>query len=205
VICRGPDAGEEPTYVLLERWAPTSGGPEGPAAVAELARRHLAAYAPVTAQDFATWAGIPLATARQGLADLGDEVGEVREVRTAGGTLLVPAGLRRPEPGTRAAWRLLPAFDAYLLGYADRAAVLDPAHAARVNAGGGWLHPVAVRGGRVAGTWRLRRRARGQGLVAAVEAFDGTPDDAATAALEAEARDVGRFLGTAVVLEPSHL
>jgi hypothetical protein len=200
LVCRGPDAGPEPTYVLLERWVPTTAGPEGPDALAELARRHLAAYAPATAQDLATWAGIALGAARQGLAGLGDDV---REVATARGRQWVPADPpeQEPEPVPRTDWRLLPAFDAYLLGYADRDAMLDPGHAARVNAGGGWLHPVVLRGGRVAGTWRLRRRAAGQ--VAAVELFGGPADAAAAAALEAEADDVGRFLGTAVALEIS--
>jgi hypothetical protein len=196
LVCRGPEAGTEPTYVLLDRWVPTTDGPEGPEAVAELARRHLAAYAPAAAEDLATWAGIALGAARQALADLGDDV---RRVATARGPMWVPADQREPEPASRTAWRLLPAFDSYLLGYADRAAVLDPAHATRVNAGGGWLHPVAVRGGRVGGTWRLRRR--GDGHVAAVDLFDGPPDDAAATALQAEADDVGRFLGAGVDLE----
>jgi hypothetical protein len=197
-ICRGPDDGDEPTYTLLDRWVPNGGGPDGAAAVAELARRHLAAYAPVTVEDLAAWAGIPLTAACAGVRDLG---GEVAEVATERGPRLVPAGTRRPASGTatNGSWRLLPAFDAYLLGYADRRALLDPAHARRVNAGGGWLHPLAVRDGRVAGTWRLKPGPRGA-RVAAVELFDGPPDARATEALEAEARDAGRFLGTEVTL-----
>jgi len=194
IVCRGPDADREPTFTLLEQWVPAADGPDGPRAAAELARRHLAAYAPVGAADLAAWAGIPIGAARRGLADLGDDA---REVATARGPLWVPAD--QPEPASRTAWRLLPAFDAYLLGYADRAAVLEAAHTSRVNAGGGWLHPVVVHGGRVAGTWRLRRRAAGH--VAAVELFGGRPDRAATAALEAEAGDLGRFLGAPVTLE----
>jgi hypothetical protein len=49
--------------------------------------------------------------------------------------------------------RLLPAFDPYLLGYADRSFALDPAHAKQVNAGGGWLHPQLFVDGEIAGTW----------------------------------------------------
>jgi hypothetical protein len=42
-----------------------------------------------------------------------------------------------------------------LLGYADRSAVLDPAHADRVAPGAnGLFRPVVVAGGRVVGTWR---------------------------------------------------
>jgi hypothetical protein len=197
LVCRGPEDGSEPTYVLLESWVADTDGPDGEDAVTELARRHLAAYAPATAADVATWAGLPLTAVRRAVAALGDEVTPVPAESTAAGhvELLAPAGTVRPPAASRRAWRLLPAFDSYLLGYADRAAVLDPAHARRVNAGGGWLHPCVVHGGRVVGTWRLDRAGGG----VAVDLFDaGTgaaPDAAGRRALAAEARDVGRFLG----------
>jgi len=197
VVCRGPDDGDEPTYVLLGSWVRDPGGPDGDDAVTELTRRHLAAYAPATAADVATWAGLPVTAVRRAVAALGDEVQAVPLV--SGGELLAPAGTTRPPAAARRAWRLVPAFDSYLLGYADRAAVLDPAHARRVNAGGGWLHPCVVHGGRVAGTWRLGRAA---GAVT-VDLFDGPgagPAGADRQALEAEANDVGRFLGIAAEL-----
>jgi hypothetical protein len=49
---------------------------------------------------------------------------------------------------------LLPPFDEFTVAYTDRSAVLDPAHAKRVNAGGGMLNAVIVSRGRVVGTWK---------------------------------------------------
>ena len=200
VVCRGPDDGDEPTYVLLDSWVRDTGGPAGDDAVTELTRRHLAAYAPATADDVATWAGLPVTAVRRAVAALGDEVTTVPAERTAGGDLLAPAGTARPPAAAHRAWRLVPAFDGYLLGYADRTAVLRPAHARRVNAGGGWLHPCVVHGGRVVGTWRLDRAA---GAVT-VDLFDaagaGGVDEVDRRALAAEASDVGRFLGIAAEL-----
>ena len=49
---------------------------------------------------------------------------------------------------------LLPPFDEYLVGYADRSAVLDPKHILSTNAGGGMLSAVIVIDGEVAGTWK---------------------------------------------------
>jgi hypothetical protein len=195
VVCRGPDEGTEPTYVLLDRWAP-GGGPDGDAALAELARRYLAAYAPATAADFAAWAGIPAGAARSALTAI---AAEVTEIATEGGPLLAPKGTRRPPAAAREAWRLLPAFDSYLLGYADRGALLDPAFAKRVNAGGGWLHPLVVHGGRMVGTWRLQPERKGR-RAAEIRPFAAAPDAAGVAALEAEADDAARFLGTTVEL-----
>jgi len=61
--------------------------------------------------------------------------------------------------------------------------------------GGGWIHPSALRAGRLVGRWRLRR-AQGE-LVVAVE-LTGSTDGTG---LEEEAADVGRFLGAATRLE----
>ncbi|MGH9278973.1 MAG: winged helix DNA-binding domain-containing protein [Acidimicrobiales bacterium] len=166
VICRGPERGAEATYVLLDRWVPAGVAVDGGAV--ELARRYFASFAPATADDFVAWSGLPAGPARAAAEASGEPV----PVTVEG------------EP----AWRLLPAFDSYLVGYRSRAPALDPQYAARINAGGGWVHPAVVRNGRIVGTWRLRDK------TVAVELF-GTRPRGARAALEEEAADVGRFLG----------
>ena len=94
--------------------------------------------------------------------------------------------------------RLLAHFDAYLLGYRGRELVLDPRYARRIQAGGGFIQPAVLVDGRVAGTWRQRRRGSGR-LTVAVEPF-GPLDRAVLPGLEAEAADVGRFLGIEAAL-----
>jgi hypothetical protein len=88
--------------------------------------------------------------------------------------------------------------DPLLMGYRDRDLVLDPARKPRIQAGGGFVQPTVLAGGRVAGTWRLDRRAARARLTV-------TPFGPLTAAtrkgLAAEATDVGRFLGTDVTFE----
>ena len=68
-------------------------------------------------------------------------------------------GPRRP-PGARRTY-LLAGFDEYFLGYKDRDAVIDPAHAGKVAPGAnGIFRPLLVIGGQIAGTWeRSLRRA----------------------------------------------
>jgi hypothetical protein len=94
--------------------------------------------------------------------------------------------------------RLLGRFDDYLLGWRDRDLILDPAFARRIQAGGGWIHPALVVDGRVEGTWRARRA--GGRLEVSVEPFGGQLPRGAGPALEREAADLGRFLGTEAVL-----
>src|ERR1022692_21165 len=51
VVCSGPRMGRDDSFVLLDDWVPSSDGPTGDAALAELARRYFAAYGPAGAAD----------------------------------------------------------------------------------------------------------------------------------------------------------
>ncbi len=145
-------------------------------ALAELGRRYAAAFGPAGERDLAKWSGLPAADVRGAWAAVEAGVGAAAEAEA--GDVVAPDG---------PAVRLLPAFDTYLLGYADRADVVPPEHAARVFPGGGWIHPVLLVDGLAAGTWRL------SGGAVEVEPFAPlTP--AVRAALEPEIADVERFL-----------
>jgi len=174
LICRGPDLDrDEPGYVLLDAWAPAARKVADP--VAELARRYAAAYGPASAQDFASWSGLPLSTAKAAFPQT------VKGTRAPSGPPVM---------------RLLGAYDTYLLGYRDRTPALNAAHAKRIQAGGGVIHPSVCVDGRIVGRWRLERK-RTARVVA--EPFESTLD-ALREQLQAEAADVGRFLGVPVVL-----
>jgi hypothetical protein len=119
-------------------------------ALARLALRYVAGHGPVTDRDLAWWAGLTLTEARAGLASVRDEL-EVLEVD--GVTYLAPPGL---EPAADGVW-LLPAFDEYLIGYADRAPQLGGEPLERIVPGlnGMFLSSVIV-DGVVVGTWTRR-------------------------------------------------
>jgi hypothetical protein len=143
VICFGPRQGNRDTFVLLEEWLPKPRKLAGDEALAELARRYLASRAPAGPADFAWWAGLTLGQARAGLALAGEQP-PPRAARVSPGDVL-----------------LLPGFDEYLLGYADRSAVLASEHASLIAPGkNGIFLPTLVVGGRVAGTWRARKTRR---------------------------------------------
>jgi hypothetical protein len=137
-------------------------------ALAELARRYLAAHAPATAADLAAWSGLPLRDARAGLAAIGEQA--ARET---------PAPARIPP-------RLLPAFDPYMLGWKDRGFAVAPEHARRVHPGGGIVRAVATVDGAVVGTWTRRAGKIALDLFAPI-------GDRDRRALEREARAVAAF------------
>jgi hypothetical protein len=191
VVCRGPDLpNDEATYVLLADWVGERPALEPDAALAELARRYLRGHGPADAGDLAAWSGLPLGRARRALELV---AGELAEVDAAGRQAVVlaaaaPGDLDAAPPPVR----LLGPFDAYLLGYRSRALLLDERFAGRVQAGGGIIRPALLVDGRVAGTWRQRRR--GGLLTVEVAPFERLADDLLPA-LETEVADVGRFLG----------
>jgi hypothetical protein len=94
--------------------------------------------------------------------------------------------------------RLLPAFDAYLLGYRRRDMAVPPALQRRLQRGGGWLHPAIVVNGRAVGAWSLRRSgARGQVLI---ELF-GPIRAPVRAGIKAQIIDIGRFLDLEMLVD----
>jgi len=129
------------TFVALADWLPgfKLREPDAP----ELARRFLSAYGPAGPADLAAWSGLGTAAAREAFGAISAELVEE-------GDLWSLRKVREADPGVV---RLLPAFDPYLLGYADRSFALSAAHAKQVNAGGGWLHPQLFVDGEIAGTW----------------------------------------------------
>ncbi len=197
-VCLGPRDRDQ-AYALTADWlgAPVD-QPAPEAALDELARRHLAAFGPVTPEDLAAWSGLPLRGVREAWTRI---AGELEEVETPEGPAWTRAAdLRRhgranhDEPAVR----LLPAFDTFLLGYRSRAHVVAPAHARRVHPGGGILRPTVLLDGRAVATWAARTRAGSTRV--AVAPFTALRGRGVKAGLAEEVGDVGRFLETTATL-----
>lgn len=134
VICRGPERGSEPTYVLVRDWVTDS--PDD-----QLALRYLRGYGPASPEDLAAWSGLPVTVARRAFED-------VRDLLVPVGELFAVGELR--EAGEA---RLLGHFDALLLGYRERSVPLE--YTRKIQSGGGFVMPTVSVGGRVVATWRL--------------------------------------------------
>jgi hypothetical protein len=180
-------------------YRPTATDARAPGALAELAARYLAAYAPATPADLAAWSGLPSSMVQRAWAAVAGGLVEVRIAGSGSSSGLerrawLPAGrlaeLDAPEPASPSV-RLLPAFDTYLLGYRGRELAVETADAARVNAGGGMIRPVLLVDGQVAGTWRTGRK--GRRLDIAIDAFAGLSPEVA-AGVAGETADIHRFL-----------
>jgi hypothetical protein len=180
-VVRGPVTGREQAFVLARDWLGPPPPPlERDVALAELARRYLAGHGPASAPDLAKWAGLPAGDVRRGLAAIGGSL----TARPDGLAQLAaqPASAILPPP------KLLGAFDPVLLGWAARTEIVG--RDGQRIAGGGIIRPIALINGRAAATWGL---AGGEVALSPLRPLGG----AESAALQAEAADVRRFLGLA--------
>ena len=190
VLCLGPERDHgESTYVLLDDWVPATQTPSRETALAEFASRYFAGYGPATVEDLSAWAGIPTAEARSAVAGARAGLTDVTIQGKPG--FVIKNRLERVTSSSTQQVRLLPAFDAYLLGYRRRDLAVPPELQRRLQRGGGWLHPAVVVNGRVVAAWSLRKSgARGHLQVEPTEPIARS----VRAGIEAEVADIGRFL-----------
>ena len=194
LLCFGARDGKQPTFTLLEEWAPAARPLERTAALAELARRYFTSHGPATVHDFAWWTGLTIGDARIAVELASPHL--VEDEVDGQAYWLAPAST--PSANAATAY-LLPAWDEYTVAYRDRSAVLDPAHASRVNAGGGVLKPVIVVRAQVVGSWQRRLGRRAAIVTPAPFARLGRDD---LRAVTVAAQRYGAFLGTSAELAP---
>jgi len=195
VACLGPDIGARAALVLRRDWLDAPKPHDRDAALRDLTRRYLRAFAPATEVDFAGWSGLGLGDVRSGLAGIASEIVEVSLGGETAYRLKGPA--RRPGRGVV---RLLPAYDTYLMGHRNRDFIAANERWRQIMPGGGILRPAIVVDGVAVGTWRQKRS--GKAIRVELEPFERL-DATMMRAIEAEVADIGRFEGVPAVLAGS--
>ena len=194
LICFGPRHGKQESFVLLDTRAPAAPALDRAAALGMLALRYFTGHGPATLADFTWWSGLPLGEARQALAVARTELEQYSINDTPyfhGDAAAAPAG------DAAAAVYLLPAFDEYYLGYAQRELVLATGLDKRVVSSNGIFRPAIVVDGQIVGIWRSVRK--GSSVRVQPELFDGL-DSAGERALHQAMERYAAFLGASVVL-----
>ncbi|MEW6555054.1 MAG: winged helix DNA-binding domain-containing protein [Actinomycetota bacterium] len=199
LLCMGPERENgEATYVLRDEWIGGESRGTGGSGLAELAMRYLDCFAPATTRDFAMWSGLTAAEAKEALRGA-EAMGKLAGVKVEKVSMWLPvskAKILSPSRLRKSTVKLLPAFDTYLLGYADRSLLVSDQHRKDVYHGGQTL-PVVLVDGAAAGTWRYERR--GKRLAIEVKPFERL-DDTSSGLVAEEAEDVARFLGLPATL-----
>jgi hypothetical protein len=199
-LCFGPSQGQNVTFVRPSQWIGRWQSVEPQQALQEVARRYLRAYGPATPEGFARWwgGGAAIIPSRKLFRSM---AGELEEVDVEGWrafalrTTLKP--MQRLEPSGTV--RLLPLFDAYLLGLAnDLEPLLPKAHKSQVFRPQGWISPVVLVDGYVKGVWDYKIQ-RSQAVVN-VRLFS-SPTSSVKKGIEAEAERLSAFLNAKVACE----
>ena len=196
LICYGSGEGNEVRYVRSDQWVATKPLriPEEQAR-AELLRGYLRAYGPATLKDFAHWAGLPAGEMRALPSLLAADLEEIKTENSACLLLREDLDALTSDTGDTNTVRLLPHFDPYLLAHREKDHLISARHYKRVYRNQGWISPVVLVDGAVAGVWSYKIQR--QQLIVAVEAFDGTSKTVKTRIAE-ESECLAAFLGTAL-------
>ena len=165
-LCFGPDRGRRTTYTSPRRWLPGFCPAPAEEALAALVRSFLHAYGPATAEQFARWLGAPRAWSAALFARLGDAL---EPVLFEGVEAWQNAGDVSAE-AVVPSLRLVPYFDAYVIGCHPRATLFPGRAGERALTGGQAGNvPVLLIDGLAAGVWHQRRS--GRKIAVTVESF----------------------------------
>jgi hypothetical protein len=191
LICYGPNRGTETTFVRIDQWLPGQKAISEQEAKRLLFRRYLRAYGPATLQDLCYWSGI---SAKEAGAVPDLLAGELTRVEITGKPGLIMtedhAELMDRRP-VKDSVRLLPGFDPYMLGHADKTPLINPDNYKRVYRNQGWISPIALLNGEVVAIWSHTRRAKT--LSIEIEPLRPVPRKICSL-IEEEATSLGAFL-----------
>lgn len=194
IICSGARRGKQFTYALLDERAPGARTLERDEALAELTLRYFTGHAPATLKDYVWWSGLATADAKAGLEMVKSQlIEEVVDGQTYWLAESAPF-VRDPSPTAY----LLPNFDEYSVGYADRSALYDTSLAETPT-----LHANIVLGntilmnGQIVGAWK-RTFSKGSVVISAQTFTKLT--EAESQAFATAAHRYGAFLGMPVIL-----
>ncbi|HEX3105844.1 MAG TPA: winged helix DNA-binding domain-containing protein [Terriglobales bacterium] len=151
-VCYGPGEGNQATFIRTEHWLPALPTIDAVQAQKELFRKYLRAYGPATLHDFAHWSliSMPEVKALRPLVDA--------EVAEYDGLLLLRKDIKALQNASTEmnSVHLLPYFDVYLLAHRFKEHFLKPQFYKRVYRNQGWISPVVLINGEIAGVWTYR-------------------------------------------------
>lgn len=153
IICSGARRGNQFTYALLEERVPAVKSLSKKEALAGFTERYFTTRGPATIKDFATWSGLSMADAKEGVASLSSKF--VREKINDQDYIFIPASFddsRKIQTSF-----LMPDYDEYGMSYKDRSAVYGSAKTIDLSQFKGEnpvFNRMIVLNGKIEGTWK---------------------------------------------------
>jgi hypothetical protein len=192
LICYGRGEGNAIVFIRTDHWLPKLKLKLMSPAEAQCAlfRKYLRAYGPATLHDFSHWAGIPMQEVKPLPALLKSELAEIPGEKKSSFLLREDVEVLNHSPAVKGSIRLLPNFDSYLLAHREKDHLLSAKHYKRVYRNQGWISPVVLIDGAVAGVWSYKLQ--GKRLSIEIEPF-GKLSKTERAGIEREAQGLAGF------------
>ena len=152
LLCQAAGEGNTVTFTRPDVWLGRWRTVDPSEALATVVRRYLGAYGPATKQEIARWWGNAVSTLKAPLAALAGELVEI-EAGAARGLFLRSDVEKVADERPDNEPRLLGPFDPLTVGIGRRDWFIPPAHTTRVSRTAGWISPIVLIDGRVAGVW----------------------------------------------------
>jgi hypothetical protein len=192
LVCYGSGVNNEANFVRVDQWLPELKMKLMPAAEAQrvLLRKYLRAYGPASLADFSHWAGIPMAEVKLLGPQVDSEIVKISEGKQPLLLMRKDVALIEKTSEQASSIRLLPNFDVYLLAHREKDHLLSAKYYKRVYRNQGWISPVVLIDGAVAGVWSYKPQ--GKRLQVEIEPFSKL-SKAQRAGIEREAEHLARF------------
>jgi hypothetical protein len=187
LICSGCYKDKSQTYALLHERVLETSKLTKDEALGKLAERYFSSHGPATIADFAWWANLKLADARHGLEMVKNNFIAIAIDKQ---TFWMSNDLAAVDFSQNYTY-ILPAFDEFLISYADRTAAIVNELQNRAFTNNGIFKPVIIEKGQVIGTWK---RTITKEKVIIEPAFFKPQSNAAINRITKAARSFGRFL-----------
>jgi len=196
LVCYGRGEGNAIVFIRTDHWLPKLKLKLMPATEAQCAlfRKYLRAYGPATLHDFAHWAGLPMQEVRPLRALVESELTVIPGEKKDCLLLREDVEVLKSSAAAKASIRLLPYFDSYLLAHREKDHLLSAKRYKRVYRNQGWISPVVLIDGAVAGVWS--HKLQGKRLLVEIEPF-GKLSKADRAGIEREAESLAQYYKSA--------
>ena len=151
IICSGARRGKQFTYSLLDERVPLFKQLTRKEALAELTTRYVTSRGPATIKDFATWSGLSVTEAKEGVAMLPSRF--IHEIINGQDYIFEPNSFATN--GKIQTNFLMPDYDEYGMGYKDRSAIFNTfVDLSRFKGENPIFNRMIILDGRIAGTWK---------------------------------------------------
>jgi len=167
LLCHAASSGPwyhntEHAFARVDRWLPGSveAPPERGEALTELARGYLRSYGPATVSDFAYWSGVKVRDAQPAFEAIAGSTEEVSITGQRRKYLVLKEDMAQlcGTEDLSIHVRLLPQFDALVMGHRDKTRFIDPSHKSDIFLPRAGIAATILLDGMVTGIWKIRKQ-----------------------------------------------